>query len=516
MLLVVFFAFCALYPISPRYLALPNQDSGVFLYIGRAILEGNIPYKDVWDHKPPGIYFVDAIGLAISGGSRWGVWSLELISLTSAGLLSLLLLRRYVGIPLATMTTLVWMAATLYIFDDNMTEAFALPLQFAAIYLFFNAEQKRCYGWRGWLIGATGMLAFLLRPNVIGLWVSIFIFIGLRKLITKHQQPVFRDFTSIAAGCLVVVIPVAIYLLITGALGEFWDQAILYNRATANFNIGRIIRGAIRGVEFLGQTNLPTVGIAGWGIIILIWIKGNSDSKKVSEQKNRKILSDCDLKPRSRGRLPGYLLGLAFIATPLEVIMTVGTREDFPHHFINWLPLLGLLVAIFAYTTSISFPFSKYQVKYIWPPTASALWVLIIMFSLSIAPLELYRDRYRTGWHNKPPRIEVVHAIERLTEADERVLIWGGAGDLLFSANRKTPARFLSLSPFFVEGYRSEELLDEYLNVAKASLPTLVIEGSGNGNFSEVQPFQNWVNLNYDFVETVGGYWHIYQYREHN
>jgi len=37
-------------------------DSSVFISIGEAMHEGKIPYKDIFDHKGPLIYFINYIG----------------------------------------------------------------------------------------------------------------------------------------------------------------------------------------------------------------------------------------------------------------------------------------------------------------------------------------------------------------------------------------------------------------------------------------------------------------------
>src|SRR5215212_5827918 len=63
----------ALFPSNPNNMTLPSRDSGVFLYLGLRFLNGDIPYRDVWDHKPPLIYFVDALGLIITPHALWGV-----------------------------------------------------------------------------------------------------------------------------------------------------------------------------------------------------------------------------------------------------------------------------------------------------------------------------------------------------------------------------------------------------------------------------------------------------------
>jgi len=46
-----------------------GTDQGVFAYVARMIIKGDVPYKDVWDIKPPGIYFLYALGMKILGDS---------------------------------------------------------------------------------------------------------------------------------------------------------------------------------------------------------------------------------------------------------------------------------------------------------------------------------------------------------------------------------------------------------------------------------------------------------------
>ena len=38
-----------------------GRDSGIFAYTGWAVSEGAVIYRDVWENKPPGIYFVNAL-----------------------------------------------------------------------------------------------------------------------------------------------------------------------------------------------------------------------------------------------------------------------------------------------------------------------------------------------------------------------------------------------------------------------------------------------------------------------
>ena len=49
-------------------LSLPDRDYGIFAYIGQQIVLGRLPYRDAWDHKPPAIFYTDALGLWAAHG----------------------------------------------------------------------------------------------------------------------------------------------------------------------------------------------------------------------------------------------------------------------------------------------------------------------------------------------------------------------------------------------------------------------------------------------------------------
>src|SRR6187399_2457518 len=76
---------------------LPTRDYGIFVYIGEQITHGKLPYRDMWDNKPPGIFYLNAVALWIGRGSRWGIWLVEFISLFGATLLSFNFIKKLWG-----------------------------------------------------------------------------------------------------------------------------------------------------------------------------------------------------------------------------------------------------------------------------------------------------------------------------------------------------------------------------------------------------------------------------------
>ncbi|MFN8532210.1 MAG: glycosyltransferase family 39 protein [Dehalococcoidia bacterium] len=79
---VVAIGFVAL---SVPLLAQPfGRDQGIFATIADAISRGQLPYRDAWDHKPPGIDYAYALAFRLFGRSWTSVHLLELLAILAA------------------------------------------------------------------------------------------------------------------------------------------------------------------------------------------------------------------------------------------------------------------------------------------------------------------------------------------------------------------------------------------------------------------------------------------------
>src|SRR5688572_30621810 len=146
------------------------EDTGVFFYAAQRLLDGGAPYRDIWDHKPPGVYLVDAAGIALAG--RTGVWLMQLAFLVAAALLGYVALRREFGATAAFVGSLAWLVTLPRLFleygQTSFVEFFALPFQFGAL-LLYTAPLTRT---RALGIGALGAASLLLKPTLVGVWVA--------------------------------------------------------------------------------------------------------------------------------------------------------------------------------------------------------------------------------------------------------------------------------------------------------------------------------------------------------
>ena len=133
-LLILLIAAGILLPHSPIYRPVPSDDPSVYLYVGQRILDGDIPYRDAWDHKQPLTYFIFALGQAITPHSLWGMWLIELLFLSTAGIFGLRLINKFSPRPIGFLSTGLALLALTPLLWGYSLEELALPFQMLTLY----------------------------------------------------------------------------------------------------------------------------------------------------------------------------------------------------------------------------------------------------------------------------------------------------------------------------------------------------------------------------------------------
>ena len=131
---------------SPLYPFNPWNDANCFFTIGRGIIHGLVPYRDLFDHKGPVIYFVYALAALISEKSFLGVWILECISASIFAVFSwktVKLLTEPSAYDIALMPLFLGVIYTckMFNFGGNAEELF-FPLLTVALYFGLKAIVK--------------------------------------------------------------------------------------------------------------------------------------------------------------------------------------------------------------------------------------------------------------------------------------------------------------------------------------------------------------------------------------
>jgi len=180
---------------------LPNRDYGFYIYIGKQILKGNLPYQFAWDSKPPAIFYLNAFAIGLGRGLRWGVWFVQLVFLFSAITASYILMKKLWGMVPALFGVFIWvwgMNATLQ--GGNYTEEYPLVFHFLALILLLYLLQNPKQRLLNMALGMLFSMSFLFRPNnAIMESVTIVVF-GLTLLWKRDFSAFFTAVIWVALG----------------------------------------------------------------------------------------------------------------------------------------------------------------------------------------------------------------------------------------------------------------------------------------------------------------------------
>lgn len=195
---------------SPLYLSNPywhHGDSGIFQEMGLVIAHGGTPYVDVFDHKGPVLFFIQAIGLMIN--EFWGIFVLQCLSLFITLYVwykTIRLFNRDFGFTIVGL-----LVALIFLFGyyqrGNMCEEWSLPLISIPIFVLvkhlFEGSEMLNRNWL-WIGLCTGTVIFI-RANNIAPILGFAIFAVLRE-IKESPKMVVPHILCGLLGCVIVAL----------------------------------------------------------------------------------------------------------------------------------------------------------------------------------------------------------------------------------------------------------------------------------------------------------------------
>ena len=445
-----------LFPSNPNNMTLPSRDSGVFLYTGWRFLSGGIPYRDVWDHKPPLIYFVDALGLSLTPDSMWGVWLLQSIFIFLTFYLIYKILDREFGILAALAGSIVLASGLLTVLEQgNVTEEYALVFQALCFWLFIRAQKNNFPIRASFWIGLCAGLAFNFKQTTIGVWIA-YALIVFAVRVSQRKSPLL-DFVSLLAGWLIPSMIFVLYFASQNALMDYWEQAFLYNFTYIGKHEGirRLIPVFFKGFLLLSQGAVLYLAAFGWlAGLGYVWV-------------NRKAA----LHP---------LILIALVSLPIEVILITISGRSIIHYYLTLLPVLAILTGVLIYATPRlleKIPNPSFQKVNRWIP--AVLLVMVIFFQFG--QIKYYPEYVRVLAINE--YAPVIDYVSENTEEGDKVLIIGAESVVNFLTRREAPTRYVYQYPLALLGRRP--MFEEYFNQILENKPALIIDTRGRTRLDE-------------------------------
>jgi len=195
------------------------DDKEIFRYAGFLISRGGIPYRDLFDHKPPLIYFLNYFG-AITG--PWGFWIIDTLLASLATMLFFRTCRQY-------RLSLPWLLPLLFNLllrnyqvcrGVGMTREYTAIFQLIFFTLMMGANRFRYY-WMGIL---TALIFFMQQDQILPL-LPLLIY----AVLTRSEISPKKRLLHILAGGTVITIPLLLYFGINHSLPAFWKEAFVFN-----------------------------------------------------------------------------------------------------------------------------------------------------------------------------------------------------------------------------------------------------------------------------------------------
>ncbi len=213
---------------SPLYPMNDWVDVNCFYTMGKSLLAGKVPYRDLYEQKGPVLYFVYALIALVSPGSFFGVFVLEILTFGLFLYYSGKILQLYLGEGLFSYFAVCVMAGLI-----SVTLAFSHGASVEEMTLFmsaygFYAALRACKEGRALTFRETltcgifcGMLLWI-KYTMLGIWLGFAVFLVIWYLASGHAKKLLPAIGTFFTGLGIVTAVVLLYFLFTGALKELW------------------------------------------------------------------------------------------------------------------------------------------------------------------------------------------------------------------------------------------------------------------------------------------------------
>lgn len=338
-------------PFSNR---LPLHDSSMFQYFGYAMSKGDLLYVDIFDHKGPIIFLINYIATIMPVDLVDGIWFIEFIAIFGFFFWTYRTARFWNNRILSFIPIVFFSVALPSLLEGgNLTEEFALPFIAYSLYVFtkYFLKEDSVRFFEVVLVGASFTVSFLLRPNLIGVWIIFcsFIFFGL--LFKKKNYLLAKFLFSFIGGILIVIIPILFYLIANNSLEDAFFQTWTFNFLYSETDSIQSFESMMTLLGIMNNYNFILVVSLYLGFIVMRWKRFQSKEKFIHLIAFLSIIISSMLTFMSGRAYQHYLMALLPVLTiPISALLSViniNSKINLKSLFIVLLLSLGLSVPIY-------------------------------------------------------------------------------------------------------------------------------------------------------------------------
>ena len=250
---------------SPLYPLNDWVDANCFFTVGKSMLFGKVPYRDLYEQKGPLLYALYALAYPISHRSFLGVWLFEIAAAWLFLLRADRLIRRLNGSR--SLMALLLTAAFVYtcpaFLRGGSAEEFCLPILMLPLCVGTEVllDRRALRPGEGFQIGLGAGAVLWIKYSMLGLYPGWFVFLAVVMLRRGQGKKLLQAVLAIAGGVLTVTAPVLLYFALNRAVPDLWNAYVVNNIFTygKSSSILSTVRGLLSGAASMLTFNDGTV-----------------------------------------------------------------------------------------------------------------------------------------------------------------------------------------------------------------------------------------------------------------
>ena len=200
-------------------------DENAFFTMGKSLMNGVVPYRDLYEQKGPLLYLIFGIGYLISNTSFLGVFILEVVSWVIAmiffyKIIILFLSKRSANIIIPIFVSLL---STTYAFaHGGSAEEFCMPFFFITLYYFIKHFKVKKLNILEMLInGIMAGCVLLIKYTLLGFWIGFTLVIFVDFIKEKDYKKAITYPLILLGGMLIPFGLFTIYFLLNKGFIDF-------------------------------------------------------------------------------------------------------------------------------------------------------------------------------------------------------------------------------------------------------------------------------------------------------
>jgi len=401
-----------------------KSDEALIAYYALKILHGSILYRDLFEPKPPGLFFIVALAFWIFGKNIIVPRIVSMFISCLTGLFLFLIGKKIRHTITGLIAALLFVVDPLAITYGIVIHAGSIMTFFMVISVYFymltdQRESGLLYFFVGMLIGVSALIK---QPGILTLPI-ILVHLYLTKNISKDF---LKSIMWILCGVIIIILPFIIYFLITNALYQAIFAIILFN-----------ISPPVKMTPFAKvDTFFKFVFLRN----PLIWIIGGTG-----------LILLCKFR-KKWGVLIVSWFGMSFL-------LIVSLRTPWDHYYIQVIPPLCLsssilLQELFSIQKTVKLPILKIDILKIG--TCLLLLVTILYGGITLYTNPRYSTRLSCFSSELEGQYQVASYIVSNTAPEEKIFATHAA--YYFLTDREAGYKFAHLASTTIEAFGISDL----------------------------------------------------------